>query len=493
MSALNLRTAALFAAIVAQVGLAELAYDSHRIDLGESISQTVVHGRLTGGDADDLVVFTHDERARQMAVYAYDLGTWSRVHLAEVPSDLIFVDVIRLGGRDRLLAIRREGVDWIDPETWTVTPWLSAASMYKAAPPDVPELDIALDLNDDGLDDIALPGFDGYTVWTQRPDGSLTEPVHLAGPPTTRTGFRSSAYRAREIYRFDFDGDGRGDLGFWNGDGLDVYLGFPDGGFDIEPVKAHVPMELNTDDVTMSFGFGSIVDETRSMLYAVDDFNGDGVADVATSTIEVGGLFDQSTRYDFHFGRRAGDATVFDAAPDTGISSGGVLGPLARSDLDGDGRVDFAVLAFKLGIGKIISVLLTGSVSFNLSFYLMGEGGYSEQPSVQRRVKLRLDLGSGRVAGNWVSGGDLNGDGVRDLLVQSGATRVDVYLGTGDADLFAKRPIEVAVDLSDQSAVRLADLNGDGRDDMFMTHRLPDTESRHLAIALSRPAATRNE
>ncbi|MDE0443774.1 MAG: VCBS repeat-containing protein [Gammaproteobacteria bacterium] len=492
MSALNLRIAAVTAA-VAQGGVAELAYDNHRIDLGESISQTVVHGRLTGGGADDLVVFTHDERERQMAVYAYDGGTWSRVHLADVPSDLIFVDMMNLGGRDRLLAIRREGVEWIDPETWTLRPWLAAASMYKVAPPDVRELDIALDLNGDGLDDIALPGFDGYTVWTQRSDGSLTEPVELAAPPTTRTGFRSSAYRAREIYRFDFDGDGRGDLAFWNGDGLDVYLGFPDGGFATEPVEVHAPMGLSTDDVTISFGFGAIVDETRSMLYGVEDFNGDGVADIATSTIEVGGLFDQSTRYDFHFGSRKANATVFDVPPDTHISSAGVQGPLERSDLDGDGRVDFGMLAFKLGIGKIISVLLTGSVSFNMNFYLMGEGGYAEQPNVQRRVKLRLDLGSGRVAGNWVSVGDLTGDGVRDLLVQADATRVDVYPGTGDAGLFAKRPIEVAVDLSDQGSVRLADLNGDGRDDMFMTHRLPDSESRQLAIALSRGAAMRSE
>ena len=188
MSLLNLHIAAALVA-VAQGGVAELAYDNHGIDLGESISQTVVHGRLTSGSADDLIVFSHDERGRQMAVYAYDGGTWSRVHFADVPNDVIFVDMINLGGRDRLLALRREGVDWIDPETWALKPWLSAASMYKVPPPDVRELNIALDLNGDELDDIALPGFDGYTVWIQRPDGSLTDPVELAGPPTTRTGF----------------------------------------------------------------------------------------------------------------------------------------------------------------------------------------------------------------------------------------------------------------------------------------------------------------
>ena len=492
MSAWILRIAAATVA-VAPSGLAEVAYDNHQIDLGEAISQTVVHGRLTGGGADDLIVFTHDEQARRMAVYAYDDAAWSRVHAADVPSEVIFVDMINLGGRDRLLALRREGVAWIDPETWALKPWLAAASMHKVAPPDVRELDIAQDLNGDGLDDVALPGFDGYTAWTQRSDGSLTDPVELAAPPTSRTGFRSAAYRAREIYRFDFDGDGNGDVAFWNGDGLDVYLGLADEGFATEPVAVRVPIGLTTDDVTMSFGFGDIVDDTRSMLYSVDDYNGDGVADIATSTIQVGGLFDQSTRYDFHFGRRAGGATIFDAVPDTHISSAGVQGPLERSDFDGDGRLDFGMLSFKLGIGKIISVLLTGSVSFNMNFYLMGERGYAEQPNVQRRVKLRLDLGSGSVAGNWVSVGDLTGDGVKDLLVQASATQVDIYPGTGDAGLFAKRPIEVAVDLSDQGTVRLADLNGDGKDDMFMAYRLPDSGSRRLAIALSRRPAVRSE
>lgn len=464
---------------------AELAYDNHQIDIGEAASHTLVHGRLTGGDTDDLVVFTHAERVRRMAVYSYIGNAWTRSHVGEVPPDIIFIDVMDLGGRDRLLAVCRGGVGWIDPETWDLQPWLSTASMYKAAPRDVPEVDIVLDLNGDELDDIALPGFDGYTVWTQRSDGGLTEPVELAAPPAARAGFRSAAYRAREIYRFDFDGDGLGDLAFWNGDGLDVYPGLADGRFAVEPVTVHIPMALTTDDVTMSFGF-DVVDGTRSMLYGVDDFNGDGIADIATSTIDVGGLFDQSTRYDFHFGRRAENSTIFAAVPDTRISSAGVQGPLERSDLNGDRRVDFGMLSFKLGIGKLVSVLLTGSVSFNMNFYLMGESGYEEQPNVQRRVKLRVDLGSGRVAGNWVSVGDLTGDGLEDLLVQADATRIDVYPGTGGADLFAKRPLQVAVYLSDQAGVRLADLNGDAKDDMFMMYRPPDGELHRIAVALSR-------
>ena len=485
MAAWNLRLAVAVVAL-APMAFAQLAYDSLQIDAGEADSQTLLHGRLTGGDVDDLVVFVHDEETRRMTVYSFDGEAWQLTHAAEVPSDVIFVDVMKGADRDRLLAYRRGSVEWIDPATWTLQPLASAASIYNVPPLDVPAFDVAQDLNGDGLDDIALPGFDGYTVWIRREDGSLADPVELAAAPTALTGFRSAAYRAREIYRFDHNGDGSGDLAFWGRDHLVVYAGTVDGGFATNPVTIATPLELTTDDVTLSIGFGGRLDETRAFLHGVDDYNGDGIGDIATSTVEIGGVFDQSTRYDFHFGRLEGGVTVFDPVPNTSISSDGVQGALEQSDFDGDGGIDFGMLSFKLGIGKIISVLLTGSVSFDMNFYLLGQGGYPETPNVQRRVKLRVDLGSGRVGGNWVSVGDLTGDGVKDLLVQVGASSFDVYPGTRDAALFAKKAIEIDVDLSDQNTVRLADLNGDGKDDMLMSWRHPVGESLRVGVALSR-------
>ena len=55
-----------------------------------------------------------------------------------------------------------------------------------------------------------------------------------------------------------------------------------------------------------------------------------------------------------------------------------------------------------------------------------------------------------------------------------------------DAGVFAKRPIEVDVKLSDRDSVRLADLNHDGKDDMFMAYRLPDGDTLRVGVALSR-------
>ena len=239
----------------------------------------------------------------------------------------------------------------------------------------------------------------------------------------------------------------------------------------------------------MSFGFGGDIDETRTMLYTVGDMNGDGVGDLVTNTLEIGGLFDQSSRYDFYFGERRQGATVFEPEPATSISFPGIQGVFERSDFDGDGAVDFGMTSVKLGIGKLIAVLLTGSVSYNMDFYFMKDGAYPEDPDVRRRVKLRLDLGSGRVAANWISVGDFTGDGIKDLLVQVDASRCDVYPGSADEQLFAEEPFKVDVRFSDQGNIRLADLNGDGRDDMYMAFRLEDGVSRRIGVALSRIAA----
>ncbi len=67
-----------------------------------------------------------------------------------------------------------------------------------------------------------------------------------------------------------------------------------------------------------------------------------------------------------------------------------------------------------------------------------------------------------------------------------GSLAFDVYPGTRGAALFAKKAIEIDVDLSDRNTVRLADLNGDGKDDMFMPWHHPVDESLRVGVALSR-------
>ena len=166
---------------------AELAYDSYLIDVGES-DGLVLHGNLTGGEVDNLVVFGDggEDRDRRMAMYAFDGSDWDLAYAAEVPDDVIFVDMLESADRDRLLMFRRDHVDWLNPDGWIRTTLVSAPSVYIVPPLDVPQVEIVRDVNDDGKGDLVLPDFDGRSR-PRSPSISPTRNWSVASPSLIST------------------------------------------------------------------------------------------------------------------------------------------------------------------------------------------------------------------------------------------------------------------------------------------------------------------
>ena len=488
------RWTALAACGTALAGPGDLRVHSFVIDTGAADSQTILHGRLTDRSAvDEFFVFSRDkDGGRRLAVYGFAGDTWGVIHEAAVDADVIFADVVELGGRDRLLLYGRGGrLDWLSPANWTRKPLLQASSLYRVPPPDVPHADIGRDINGDELEDIAIADFDGYWVWLQTPAGELAEGVKLAAPATATTNFEAATYRPRTLYALDYDGDGVTDLAAWDERFL-IYRGTFGYGFDAAPLELAPPLQFESDDAVVSFGFGADNDSTTTMLANLKDYNGDGVGDIATTTVNMDGLFDQSTRYDFHFGERSGRRTIFRAEPDTRISSPSLQAPFAEKDINGDDRVDFAMGSVDIGIGMLIRVLLTGTVRFDIDFYTMGAAGYPADANVSRPVKMRFSLASGDLlSGNWVEIGDMDGDGVGDLIAHHDETRIDVFRGTADAALFAEDALHLEVDMPDGHIlpfdVETTDLNADGRDDLVMRFPADDEhDSNRIGIVLSR-------
>ena len=325
---------------------------------------------------------------------------------------------------------------------------------------------------------------------TPKSDG-WSGPTKLGATPTAISGFRSVSYRPRAVYELDYDGDGRTDVAFAEHERFLVYRATEDG-FETEPLDLRLPVEFASDDFTISFGIGGGKrDQDRVTLYDVGDYNGDGIGDLVTNTLIIGGLLDYSTRYDFYFGTRADGETTFPETPDTSIESSGVQSPFEAADFNNDGRKDLGLASINIGIGKIIAALLTGSVRFDVDFYLMGEHGYPEEPNVSKPIKIRFSLRTGTVTyGRWMVPGDVTGDGLTDLLVPVGGTEVEVYAGTGDANLFADQPTRIIVDFPDTAApggVEISDLNADGRDDMVIRFpAIEEGESNRVGVALSR-------
>ena len=473
-----------------------LEFASFVLDVGAGESPMVLHGDLLGdGEADEIVVFDRQGGERRLALYQLaDLAeSWRLVRSIKVDSNVIFADTIELAGSDRLLLYRRGSVDWLDFDDWRAKALVAAPSLYNVPNEAVPHVNIGRDVNDDGREDIAVPGFDGYRLWLQMPGGGLAGPTELPIAATARTTFGMASYRPRSLYALDYDGDGVGDLAVWDDEGegrLLVHRGKADGRFHSPPIATASPVAFDSDDVTVSFGWGD--GNPTTLFYDLEDYDGDGVGDIAATTTDADGLFDQSTRYDFYFGRRDGGVTTFPAEPNTSIVSDTLQSPFDAMDMNGDGRTDFGMGSVDIGVGMLIRLLLTGTLRFDLDFYVLRDSGYAERPDVTRPVKIRFSLKSGDVlSGNWVELGDATGDGVVDLLARYDDTRIDVYPGTATETLFAERPLPIAVDLPDRRVgpgdVEVADLNHDERDDLLIRYpKRPEEKSNRIGIVLSR-------
>ncbi|MFQ5524672.1 MAG: hypothetical protein ACE5GX_00290, partial [Thermoanaerobaculia bacterium] len=180
-------------AATAEATPAQLTFDRHQIALGIEERQTVLTGFFFGGVVADIAVVHIDESGdRRLRIFALGESTWTAALDATLGSEVMFVDVADIRGRDRLITYTPGHLNWFDPESGTERPLVEVAMDYNsrhdhegsptqpAGKP--PHVDITRDLNHDGREDVLVPDLDGFWISIQRSDGSFTEAVKL-GPP----------------------------------------------------------------------------------------------------------------------------------------------------------------------------------------------------------------------------------------------------------------------------------------------------------------------
>ncbi|MGA2184157.1 MAG: FG-GAP-like repeat-containing protein [Bryobacteraceae bacterium] len=264
----------------------------------------------------------------------------------------------------------------------------------------VPISIVSADFNGDGIADLAVlnlggnssgPTGGGVSVLIANGDGSFKQPVSYSAP---------SGCAPYYIATGDFLGDGNQDLLLVCGlsTELVVFPGNGDGTFGTAVVS-----QASLDPLVYA----------DFLRIAVGDFNGDGKADLVVLSYDPTASTIASNPY---FLPGNGDGTF-----GTAVRIAGAVGSsLSAGDFNRDGKLDLVVsapanLSFSLLTGTLpapgpITVLLgNGDGTFTV--------GASYQPG----------FGPGPVAV-----GDLNGDGIPDLVVSSYTQGFAVYIGKGD-------------------------------------------------------------
>ncbi len=265
---------------------------------------------------------------------------------------------------------------------------------------------VLADLRNNGLTDIVSQAGPGVTsVLLNKGKGQFEDGTWFSVP-----GAMGCAAPA------DYNGDGRPDLAIATSSGIAIVLGTG---------EASAPF---TTGPTLSLSFESCPIE--------GDFNGDGIPDLMVVNETQSG----EASFILYLGN--GDGT-FTYKSTVTIATSITLGGLALGDFNRDGNLDFALAT---------------------NWMVLGNGDGTFQTPTQ--------IVAGTQAWAGISTGDINGDGWPDLVLYEPdySSTIDILLNNQKGG-FTESTVKDSEGEggNDPYMILLADLNGDGRDDMVVS------------------------
>ncbi len=201
--------------------------------------------------------------------------------------------------------------------------------------------------------------------------------------------------------------------------------------------------------------------DNTNVTTILEDLNGDGWPDL--TMIKVGGSLTN-----FHSAIRIyrGGPSGFETTPAYALDVPGYIPSVRFWDIVGDGKKEMLVPLVEVGLMQLARVFITQSLVVKVQGFRGGDDFYGKNPALTREVTMKVNTERGLTFVGYPPNfsGDFDGDGLPDLLMSRG-DGFAVWRNQGNMSFAAEPMMSAAVEPWEN--VRLADLNGDKRCDLF--------------------------
>jgi len=362
---------------------------------------------------------------------------------------------------------------------------------------------LARDLGGDKRDELLFPTKAGYLILSPDGKGNLKELGSIRVPSTERFGppletqflNRLLTYFSRlpRVVAIDINSDGRTDLVAYRSKGLSRYLQRKDGRF---PAKPDTQEALSVVKKAAKKSKGGDKDSFATVKLALKDLNGDKHIDiVATKTVGKLGVFESLRTQVLVF--LGGPKGIQDEKPDQIINLKGVTLFPEFTDFNGDGDLDIVLSSLRMDLLENVKRAILDTVSTTYSVYLFrgGKRVYSRSPDFERTVEVELEVveKQGQVRLSYFTG-DLNGDGLKDMVSVAGRDRLEIVPGGIESSFWSGKHLVIdddaksIVKVPTSPHLHITDIDGDGRDEVLIfTKRSSSPERNRLRIVEALP------
>lgn len=337
------------------------------------------------------------------------------------------------------------------------------------------------DFNQDNIDDVLLSDFSSTHILIGQNNGKFKTQT-LPIPAEVNLHSDGATYKQAKLYFEDVNFDSAIDI-IQVGEGeMQVYHQSKNSIFNTQSNKVEINKAISgTEWWNKRDETGESLDQSELVyrkLEELRDLNSDGITDMIVRYTQVSGVLDRVNDYEIYLGTNIKGQLSYPEKPNSTIRADGTLTGLEFVDIDNDDKSEVLLAGFDIGMSQIIGALLAGSIDQDVYLFKMNDEDNYQKAQVTKEVELNFSLSSGQSGSAVVKLADLNGDGLKDLILSDGDDELKIYLGDTSKRLFKKRAQDYDTQLpQDGNLVHINDLNHDGKDDLLIKFSKKDENS----------------